>query len=59
MRDVYVLGSGGMGVEWMRGLGLGFINPGGTGGVLDVCLCFALRWCRWGVGRGLAQGLEG
>ena len=28
------------GVEWMRELGLGFTNPVGTGGVLDVCLCF-------------------
>ena len=26
--------------EWMRGLGLDFTNPVGTGGVLDVCLCF-------------------
>ena len=26
------------GGEWMRGLGLGFTNPVGTGGVLDVCL---------------------
>ena len=25
--------------EWVRGLGLGFINPVGTGGVWDVCLC--------------------
>ena len=24
----------------MRGLGLGFTNPVGTGGVLDVYLCF-------------------
>ena len=24
----------------MRGFGLGFTNPVGTGGVLDVCLCF-------------------
>ena len=24
--------------EWMRVLGLGFTNPVGTGGVLDVCL---------------------
>ena len=24
----------------MRGLGLGFINSEGTGGVLNVCLCF-------------------
>ena len=28
------------GGEWMRGLGLDFINPVGTGGVLDVCLWF-------------------
>ena len=26
------------GGEWMRGLGLGFTNPVGTGGVLVVCL---------------------
>ena len=25
---------------WMRGLGLGCTNPVGTGGVLDVCLCY-------------------
>ena len=40
---MYVLGSGQRGWrggEWMRGLGLSFINPVGTGGVLDVCLCF-------------------
>ena len=52
------LARGGVGVEWMRGLGLGFTNPVGTGTVLDVCL---LRWCswrRWGVCRGLDQGLE-
>ena len=37
------LARGGMGGEmgdWMRGLDLGFTNPVGTGGVLDVCLCF-------------------
>ena len=28
------------GGEWMRGLCLGFTNAVGTGGVLDVCLCF-------------------
>ena len=33
-------GVGGEGGEWMRGLGLGLTNPVGTGGVLDVCLCF-------------------
>ena len=26
--------------EWMRELGLGFTNPVGTVGVLDMCLCF-------------------
>ena len=45
-------GVGGEGGKWMKGSGLGFTNPVGTGGVLDVCLCFGLRWCRWGVGRG-------
>ena len=29
-----------MGVSGVRGLGLGFTNPVGTGGVTDVCLCF-------------------
>ena len=33
-------GVGGEWGEWMRGLGLGFTNPVGTGGVLDVCLFF-------------------
>ena len=46
----------------MRGLGLGFTNPVGTGGVLDVCLYFGCSVVG-GVGgewvRGLAQGLEG
>ena len=45
----------------MRGLGFGFSNPVGKGGVFGVCL-FGLRWCRWfgedWVG-GLDQGLEG
>ena len=27
------------GGEWMRELGLGFTNPVGAGGVLDMCLC--------------------
>ena len=52
------LGLGGEeGGEWMGGLGLGFTNPEGTGGVSDVCLGCG------GVGRewvgGLHQGLEG
>ena len=52
-------GVGGEGGEWMRELGVGFTNPLGTGGVLDMCLCFGcggVGWCRWGVGRGLGQG---
>ena len=28
---------GGEGGEWMRKLDLGFTNPVGTGGVLDMC----------------------
>ena len=40
-------GVGGEGGEWMRELGLGFTNPVGTGGVLDMCLVFWLRWCGW------------
>ena len=32
--------SGWRGGEWMKELGLGFTNPAGTGGVLDMCLCF-------------------
>ena len=51
-------GVGGEGGEWMRRLGLGFTNPVGTGGVLDVCLCFGCG----GVGGervgGLDQGRE-
>ena len=56
---MYVFGSGRCGWrggEWMRELGLGFTNPVGTGGVLDMCLCFgcggvgnvgsgAVGWC--------------
>ena len=42
--------------EWMRELGLGFTNPVGTGGVLDMCLCFGCGGVG-GVG-GLDQGWE-
>ena len=44
--------------EWMRGLGLGFTNPVGTGGALDVCLCLGCGGVcgEWVVG--LDQGLE-
>ena len=54
------------GGKWMRGLGLGFTNPVGTGGVLDVCLYFGCGGVGvGGVGvdgewvEGLDQGLEG
>ena len=46
---LYVFGRRRRGGEWMGGLGLGFTNPVGTEGVLDVCLW----WCRWGLERGL------
>ena len=49
---------GGEGGEWMRGLVLGFPNPVGTGGVLEMCV-FWLRWCRRERLGGLDQGLEG
>ena len=44
--------------EKMRGLGFGFTNPVGTGGVLDVCLCFGCGGVggvggEWTGGRGL------
>ena len=38
-------GVGGDKGEWLRGLGLGFTNPVGTGEVLDVCLCLACGGC--------------
>ena len=31
---------GGVGGEWVRRLGLGFTNPGETGGKWDMCVCF-------------------
>ena len=36
-----------MGGEWIRGLGLDVTNPVGHVSV------FGLRWCGWGLGRGL------
>ena len=48
--------------EWMRGLGFGFTNLVGTGGVLHVWLCLGCSGMG-GVGGewigGLDQGLEG
>ena len=32
-------GVGGVGGEWVTGLGLGFTNSGGTWGKWDICLC--------------------
>ena len=47
-------GVGGEGGEWMRELGLAFTNPVGTGGVLDMCLCFGCV----GVGGEWVGGLD-
>ena len=49
------------GREWMRELGLDFTNPVGTGGELDVCLCFGCSGVggvggEWVGGRGLGPG---
>ena len=46
--DLYVFDSGrrgSRGGEWMRGLGLGFSDPVGTGDVLGVCLCCVVVVC--------------
>ena len=54
-------GVGGVGGEWVTGLGLGFTHSGGTWRKWDVCV-FWLRWCGWcwgRVGRRLGQGLGG
>ena len=52
-------GVGGEGGEWMRELGLGFTNPLGTGGVLDMCmrLCFGCGGVG-GVGGECVGGLD-
>ena len=55
-------GVGGVGSEWVTGLGLTFTNSGGTWGKWDMCLCFGCG-CVGCVGGewvgGLGQGLEG
>ena len=48
----------------MRKLGLGFTNPLGTGGVLDMCLCFGCGGVggvggEWVVGLGQGSGAVG
>ena len=47
---MYVIGSGWCGDEWIIGLGLGFTNPVGTGGVLDVWMgwCYVCMTCEYG-----------
>ena len=55
-------GVGGVGGEWVTGLGLGFTNSGGTWGKWDMCLCFDCGGVggvggEWG--GGLGQGLGG
>ena len=50
-------GVGGEGGEWMRELGLCFTNPVGTGGVLDMGLCFGCG-CVGGVGGDWVGGLD-
>ena len=52
-------GVGEEGGEWIRGLGLGlgFTNPVGTWGVLDVCLCLACGGLG-GVGGEWVKGLD-
>ena len=51
-------GVGGVGGEWVTGLGLGFTNSGGTWGKCDMCLFWL--WC-WGESRlaAWARVLEG
>ena len=52
------LGVGGVGGEWVAGLGLGFTNSGETWGKWDMCV-FWLRWCGGEWVDVLGQGLEG
>ena len=44
-----------VGGERIRGLGLGFTNPVGTGECW-MCVCIWMRWCSWVVGMGLGPG---
>ena len=55
-------GVGGVGCEWLTGLGLGFLNSEGTWAKWDMCLCFGCGGVG-GVGGecggGFGQGLGG
>ena len=57
-------GVGGVGGEWVTGLGFDITNSGGTWGKWDMCLCFGcggvvVWWC-WGrVGGRLGPGRVG
>ena len=56
---MYVFGSdwvGGVGGEWVSGLGLGFTNPGRTRGKWDMCLCFSCGGVGVEVGGRLGPG---
>ena len=57
MLNVYVFGSGRC--EWIIGLCLGFTNPVGLGGVLDVLACGGVGVVGGEWVGGLDQGLEG
>ena len=48
---------GGEGGQWMIGLGLGFTNSVGTGGVLDVYLCLGCGGVGWEWVGGLDHGM--
>ena len=56
-------GVGGVGEEWVTGLGLSFTNSGGTWRRWDMCLCFGCGGVGVGIGgewmAGLGQGQGG
>ena len=45
-----------IGGEWVRGLGLGFINLGGTWGKWDICVCVLVAVVGVGGGGGVVLG---
>ena len=50
-----MFGSGQRRGDWMRGLGLGFTNPVGTGGSVGRVSVFGFRWCVGGVGEDVGR----